>query len=126
MRDHALDPASGIRRLVHFARLESVALRFQGLASGIHPLTLSLGVTSFEFIAMRSSSKQFFIAFDLHESLATLTTVALLPRRLGLIGGQVPSFETLTLFVNGRDFLTFTSPRVPKPGQKLVLWPPPR
>jgi hypothetical protein len=125
LRDRGFEPSRGVRRLASFAHVESFALQFEGLAAGVHPVTLRVGRETFDLLATRSSSKRFFQAFDTQQELGTVSPITLSPRRLGPIGGSVPGFERVALFVNGRQFHTRPRPaRPPREGQSLTLWPP--
>jgi hypothetical protein len=127
VKQHGLDPAKGIRRLAAFAHIESVGVQFEGLASGFHPIVLSLGGAEVECTVARSGSNRAFLAFDMALELGDLSEVSIASRPV--IGGPLlpqlglPQFDRLTVFLNAREFLTLAARDGRIDDGKLILWP---
>ena len=122
-KKHGLDSSKGIRRLAGIARIESVALQFEGLASGVHPITLSLGGAQAECLVSQQGSNRQFLALDVALGLGELSEVTLIQRMPRVMGvGGLPKFEKVTLFLNAREFMVLRHDQGRIVGDRLVLW----
>ncbi|MCA1735648.1 MAG: hypothetical protein LC739_05920 [Actinobacteria bacterium] len=123
---HSFDSSTGIRGLAPIARIESVAVQFEGLSSGIHPISISLGGASVDCVVTRSgSSGRQFLAFDLALDLGNLTEFSLTQRipPIPIAGaGGIPKFDKVTVFLNAREFMSLRADQGRRDGDTLVLW----
>ena len=93
-KKNGLDSSKGIRRLAGIAHIESVALQFEGLASGVHPITLTLGGAQAECLVSQQGSNRQFLALDVALGLGELSEVTLIQRIPRVMGvGGLPKFE---------------------------------